>query len=86
MCGPSVTPAAVPRKMIRVGPTSRPDARSKRCISMPAKASRPGRQSALIDSIQVAPSSSWKNDGSKPCPCRRIGSDQGPSMVSAVMT
>jgi hypothetical protein len=51
---------------------------------MPAKRSRPGRQSAIIDSIHVEPSSSWNSDASKPRPCSTTGSDHGPSGLGAV--
>jgi hypothetical protein len=35
---------------------------------------------------QVRPSSSWKNDGSKPEAFRNNGSDHGPSIAGAVTT
>ena len=42
---------------------------------MPPNRSRPGRQSALIASSQLVPSSSWNSEASKPCACsaHRVG-------------
>src|SRR5262245_48537617 len=59
--------------MDRSRPTRRLASRSYRWIWMPANRLWPGRQSAVIESIQVVPSVSWKSEASKPRACSRRG-------------